>query len=70
MLKVVEIKETLEDTEIINNIYEVNNAIRSIIKQTEFITELNKTDYDYLNIILRRTKINLNKINTILKYRT
>ena len=44
MLKVVEIKENLEDTEIINNIYEVNNAIRSIIKQTEFITELNKAD--------------------------
>ena len=68
MLKVLEIKETLEDTEIINNIYEVNNAIRSIIKQTEFITELNKADYDYLNIILKRTKINLNKVNTILKY--
>lgn len=57
MLKVVEIKETLEDTEIINNIYEVNNAIRSIIKQTEFITELNKADYDYLNIILKSNKM-------------
>ena len=37
MLKVVELRETLEDTEIINNIYEVNNAIRNIIEQIELM---------------------------------
>lgn len=54
MLKIVEVKETLEDTSVIDNIYEINRLIKKMIVQTEFITELNKTDFDYINIILEK----------------
>lgn len=67
MLKIVELKETLEDTSLIYNIYEINKIIKEIIKQTEFITELNKTDFDYINIIMEKTKNNLEKVEKLIK---
>ena len=61
MLKIVELKETLEDTSLIDNLYEVNKLTKEIIKQTEFITELNKVDFNYIDIVIEKTKINLEK---------
>lgn len=67
MLKVIEIKETLEDTSLIDNLYKVNKLTKELIKQTEFITELNKTDFDYINIIMEKTKNNLEKVKELIK---
>lgn len=67
MLKIVELKETLEDTSLIDNLYEVNKLTKEIIKQTEFITELNKVDFNYINIIIEKTKINLEKVEKLIK---
>ena len=58
MLKIIELRETLEDTSLIDNLYKVNKLTKELIKQTEFITELNKTDFDYINIIMEKTKNN------------
>lgn len=68
MLKVIEIKETLEDTSLIDNLYKVNKLTKELIKQTEFITELNKTDFDYINIIMEKTKNNLEKVKELINY--
>ncbi len=68
MLKIIELKETLEDTSLIDNLYKVNKLTKEIIKQTEFITELNKTDFDYINIILEKTKNNLEKVKELINY--
>ena len=38
-----------------------------IEKLKAFIEESNKTDMDYINIILDKTKVNLQKIYSILK---
>lgn len=67
MLKIIELKETLEDTSLIDNLYKVNKLTKEIIKQTEFITELNKTDFDYINIIMEKTKNNLEKVKELIK---
>lgn len=67
MLKVVEVRETLEDTSLIDNLYEVNKLTKELIRQTEFITELNKTDFDYINIIMEKTKNNLEKVKELIK---
>lgn len=67
MLKIVELKETLEDISLIDNIYEVNKITKEIIKKTEFMTELNKTDFDYINIIMEKTKNNLEKVEKLIK---
>lgn len=67
MLRIVEVKETLEDTSLIDNLYEVNKLTKELIRQTEFITELNKTDFDYINIIMEKTKNNLEKVKELIK---
>ena len=67
MVKIVEIKETLQDTTLLDNIYLIDKIIKEIINQTEFITDLNKDDYNYINIILEKIKINLNKAKLLMK---
>ena len=61
MLKIIEIKETIFDSQLVDNIYAIDKTIKNIINETEFITELNKDDYNYINIILEKTRINLEK---------
>lgn len=68
MLKIVEIKETLEDTKIIDNIYTIEKLIRSMINDTEFITEINYHDYKYIEILLEKSRITLQKANEILNF--
>ena len=67
MIKIIEVKETIFDSKLVDNIYAVNNTINNIINQTDFITELNRDDYNYLNIIMEKIKINLNKVAELLK---
>ena len=61
MLKIIEIKETIFDSQLVDNIYAIDKTIKNIINETDFITELNKDDYNYINIILEKTRINLEK---------
>lgn len=61
MLKIIEIKETIFDTQLVDNIYAIDKTIKNIINETDFVTELNKDDYNYINIILEKTRINLEK---------
>ncbi len=67
MVKIVEVKETLQDTTLLDNIYSIDKIVKEIIKQTEFIIDLNKDDYDYINIILEKIKTNLNKTSLLMK---
>ena len=68
MLKIVELKETLEDTSLIDNLYKVNKLTKELIRQTEFVSELNKTDFEYINIVLEKTRTNLEKVLKIIDY--
>lgn len=67
MIKIIEVKETIFDSKLVDNIYAVNNTINNIINQTDYITELNRDDYNYLNIIMEKTKINLDKVSEVLR---
>lgn len=61
MLKIIEIKETIFDSQLVDNIYAIDKTIKNIINETDLVTELNKDDYNYINIILEKTRINLEK---------
>lgn len=65
-MKIYEIKEQISDTNFIDNIYQINKLMQRIINQTEFIIDINKTDLDYINIVLDKIKINLQKIYYII----
>lgn len=67
MIKIVEVKEPITDSSIIDNLYHIQKLVKYMINLTEFIEESNKTDMDYINIILDKTKVNLQKIYSILK---
>ena len=66
MLKIVEIKETTDNSNLVDNIYSINKTVKNIIKDTEFIFELNCDDYNYLNIILQKTRKNLDVVYAII----
>jgi len=61
MMKIIEVKETLFDTQLADNIYSINKIVKQIINQTEFVTELNRDDYNYLNVVMEKVKIALDK---------
>ena len=65
-MKIYEIKEQISDTNFIDNIYQIQRLMQRITNQTEFITDINKTDLDYINIVLDKIKINLQKIHYII----
>ena len=67
MIKIIEIKETIYDSQLIDNIYAIDKTVKEIMNETNFITELNRDDYNYINIILEKTRINLEKAFEILK---
>lgn len=67
MVKIIEIKETIFDSQLVDNIYAIDKTIKGIMNETDFITELNRDDYNYINIILEKTRINLEKAFEILK---
>lgn len=67
MIRIVEVKEPITDSSIIDNLYHIQKLVRYMINLTEFIEESNKIDLDYINIILDKTKVNLQKIYSILK---
>lgn len=65
-MKIYEIKEQISDTSLIDNVYQINKLMQRITNQTEFIIDMNKTDIDYINIVLDKIKINLQKIYYII----
>lgn len=68
MLKIVELKETIKDSNLTNNIYDMKKIIQKIILNLEFIEELNKDDYNYLEILTEKSKTALEKTLDIMKY--
>lgn len=67
MIKIVEIKETLFDSQIVKDIYCLNQLTKQMMNKIENIEDINYDDYKYLQILLEKTKIGLKKANEILK---
>ena len=68
MLKIVELKETMKDSNLTNNIYDMQKTIQKMILNLEFIEEINKDDYNYLEILTEKSKIALEKSLDIIQY--
>ena len=68
MLKIVELKETIKDSNLTNNIYDMQKIIQKMILNLEFIEEINKDDYNYLEILTEKSKTALEKTLDIMKY--
>lgn len=67
MARAIQIVETLEDSELVQNMYDTEALIKDIIGRIEINSVLNVEDYNFINFVLEKTKINLTKANNILK---
>ena len=67
-VKIVEIREFLEDSDLQYNFYEVVKLLRKLENELHFILSMNKDDYDYMNTIISKMKTNLEKVNCILEF--
>ena len=61
--KVVEIREFLDtDSNLIVNLYQIAKLVREIENELHFTVSINKTDYDYMNLVVTKVKNNLEKL--------
>lgn len=67
MIKIIEIKETITDTRLTDDIYDIQKLIKRVINRLEFTEELNRDDYNYLSILIEKTKVALIKAYEIIK---
>ncbi len=67
MLRVVELKETVLDSHLQENAYKIKDLTEHIIEELQLRPEINKDDYNYLEIVLEKTKTNLQKSYMVMK---
>ena len=67
MLRVVELKEIVIDSSVYENAYKIKDLTERIIEELQLHPEINKDDYNYLEIVLEKTKTNLQKSYMVMK---
>lgn len=67
MVKIVEIKQTIYDSEIIENLHTIQKLSADILNEMQFLPEINKDDFQYLDVVLEKTKVNLLKIYNVVR---
>ena len=66
-MKVIEIKETILDSQLLENLQVIQKMMGEFTWYAEFIQRMNKDDFDYIDIVVEKTRLNLEKIYCLLK---
>ncbi len=64
-MHLIEVRQSLNDTAVERDIYDINKIIRKLTEYTDFTEELSYTDYLYISTLLSKTKTLLYKAYTI-----
>lgn len=67
MVKIIQVKEILEDGKLTDNMYNVEKLIQSIIQRIENNNELNYDDYKFTQAVMVKVKQALQKVNEVIK---
>ncbi len=67
MIKVYEIKETIQGSDIIGVMYSIQILIQDIIRLTDNKELVSYEDYDFINTLLVKVERTLRKIDSIIK---
>lgn len=67
MVKIVEVKETIFDSRLVENIYDIEKLIKNIISRLEFTNELNYDDYKFIDIVIEKSRIGIEKAYEVMK---
>lgn len=66
-MHLVEIRQSLHDTSVERDIYDMTKIIRKLAEYTEFTDDLNYTDFAYISALVDKSKTLLYKAYTIFK---
>lgn len=66
-MKIVEVKEDIRDTSIVRDIFDIAKISQRINLYSEFITDINYTDFQYIQVLLSKSKTMLSNVNFILE---
>lgn len=67
MLKIVEIKQTIYGSNMMENLHTIQKLSQDILNEIQFIQEINIDDYQYLDVVLEKTKVNLLKVYNLVE---
>ena len=67
MVKIIEVKQTIYGSDMKENLHTIQKLSQDILNELQFVLEINKDDYQYLDIVLEKTKINLLKVYNVVK---
>lgn len=67
MRRVIEVRETIFDSRLVENIYTMEKLIKNIISRIEFTNELNYDDYKFIDIVMEKCKTGLEKAYEVMK---
>lgn len=67
MVKIIQIKEILEDGKLTGDMYGIQKLIKNIIERIEKNNELNYDDYKFTQAVMVKVKLALQKVNEIIK---
>ena len=67
MVKILEVKQTINNDNVVEDMYDIELLIKYIIRYIEQTREINNDDNKYISIILAKVKTALKKVSEILK---
>ena len=67
-MKICEIREDIRDTSVTRDIFDISKISQQLALYSEFITEINFSDYEYISILLNKSKTMLCTINFIFEH--
>jgi len=66
-MHIYEIQKTLIHTELFDNLYAIQKIMNELTIYAELIQRINKDDFEYIDIVVSKTKVNLEKIFCLFK---
>ena len=66
-MKIVEIKEDIRDGSIVRDVFDITRISQRLSLYTKFITDINYTDFQYIQVLLNKSKTMLSNVKFILE---
>lgn len=66
-MHIYEIQKTLVNTDLVHNLHDIQKMMNELTVYAELIQRINKDDFDYIDIVISKTKANLQKVYCIFK---
>lgn len=66
-MRIVELKENIVKSDLLQNLYDISKIVNDITISAELMKSINKDDFNYLEIVIEKIKVNLQKVYVLMK---